>query len=343
MAVCVHCDVVVVGVLRLAISQSSTKRMTFAFEQRRVSLVGDLDDFHLLTPRPHRRHGLCRKYVGIAAADHQHRHTCKRVVFVPERGDRAFNVDAGERAGQADIVGRHQRAVFHLPGPPRGGEPLLRGQIGKLRAHDAAQDVGAILEAARLRQLTEIAFDARQALRLNDRTDVVQHDAGDSGRMRRAEQHGQNAAPRAAEENGRADGKRCQHADDVAEFDDEIVVLRIAVVLGSAAAARINGDDAAPGRTGRQRRRQFREIGHRAGDAGETNDRQAGRAARTIFAHMQPQSVLRAHKYARACFAGTAIWFRQQMRGGFVHRFVQGAATISPRRGAGRGKNDADF
>src|SRR5208282_4600817 len=45
-----------------------------------------------------------------------------------------------------------------------------------------------------------------------------------------------------------------QHADDVAEFDDEIVVLRIAVVLGSAAAARINGDDAPPGRSGRQRR-----------------------------------------------------------------------------------------
>lgn len=142
--------------------------------------------------------------------------------------------------------------------------------------------------------------------------------------MCRAKQHGQNAAPRAADENGRADGERNQHADDVGEFDRDIVVFRIAVVLGQTAAAGIDGDDAPPRRTGRQRRREFVEIGHRARDAGQTNHRQARRAARTVFAHMQPQAVLRAHKEAGGRFARAVTGFWQQMRGELVHRLSGG-------------------
>ena len=87
----------------------------------------------------HGRHRRRRQNVGIFAADDQHGHARQRVEFVPQRRQRALDVDAGERAGQSHIVGRPKRAVAHLPGALRGGEPLLGGELGKLRRRTAGE------------------------------------------------------------------------------------------------------------------------------------------------------------------------------------------------------------
>ena len=103
-----------------------------------------------------------------------------------------------------------------MPSPLRRAEPLVGGQLGKLRAHQPAQNLGAFFVGARMRQLADIALDARDAPLLGDRTDIMQHDAGDRGRVRGAQQHGENAAARAANEHRRPNAARDQHADDVA-------------------------------------------------------------------------------------------------------------------------------
>ena len=82
-----------------------------------------------------------------------------------------------------------------------------------MRVAEAAQDVGAFLEAARFGKLAHIAPDPQQALRLDHRADVVEDDAGDCARARRTEQHCEHAAARrpeedrAAEAEARAGGK----------------------------------------------------------------------------------------------------------------------------------------
>ena len=73
-------------------------------------------------------------------------------------------------------------------------------KLRKLRMKQPAQDLGAFLKVSRLRQLADIAFDAHQALRLDDRTDVVEHDAGDRGRPDGGQQHRQDPAARCADE-----------------------------------------------------------------------------------------------------------------------------------------------
>ena len=73
-----------------------------AFEQRHVPLVGDLDGFHVrraaramaATVAAERMSELAPWMTSIGTRD-------KRVEFVPQRRQRALDVDAGERAGQA--------------------------------------------------------------------------------------------------------------------------------------------------------------------------------------------------------------------------------------------------
>ena len=89
------------------------------------------------------------------------------------------------------------------------------------------QDFGALGEVARLRQLTDIAFDAREPFGLDHRPDVMQHGASDRGRMGSSKQHGEQAAARTADKDRRAYAKRRQDCDDIAEFDRDIVIFRI--------------------------------------------------------------------------------------------------------------------
>ena len=77
-----------------------------AFKQRRMTLIGDFDQFHLFTPRAHAGHRCCRKDVGICAANDQHRHIAECVELVPQRRHWKLDVDAGERTHDAKIVGR---------------------------------------------------------------------------------------------------------------------------------------------------------------------------------------------------------------------------------------------
>ena len=81
-------------------------------------------------------------------------------------------------------------------------EPILRCELGELRVEPPAQDFRTLLEAAWDGKLSDIAFDPYQALRLHDRTNVVEDDTGDSRRPPYRQHHCEETAVRGADEYG---------------------------------------------------------------------------------------------------------------------------------------------
>ena len=98
-----------------------------------------------------------------------------------------------------------------------------------------------------MRQFAEITFDARHALGLGHRTNVVENDAGDRAWIGDAKQHCQNAAAGTADKDRRPNPKLDENADDVTKLDGAIVVGVISIVIGLSAAARVDRHDV-PGR-----------------------------------------------------------------------------------------------
>ncbi len=101
----------------------------------------------------------------------------------------------------------------------------------------ALEDLGALGKAARNRQLADIAADAQQPARVDDRTDIVQHAplmtagrAVASAMMR--------SPPREVPmKTARSVPLATKHLHQVVELDADVVVLPVAVVLGEAAPA----------------------------------------------------------------------------------------------------------
>ena len=101
------------------------------------------------------------------------------------------------------------------------------------------------------------------------------------------------------------DAERGQHRDKIGEFDRQAVVRRIGIVIGSAAATRVEGDHAPRSfRIARQPGRQRVEVGAGARESRQTNDRQAGAGSRPIAAYMESEPVLGCDKDA-CCRTGT--------------------------------------
>ena len=77
-----------------------------------MALIGHLDRLQGSAARPHRLDGGGRQDVGIGAADHHHRAILKRVELLPERRKGLFEVDAFQRRGELDVIGRQQGALW---------------------------------------------------------------------------------------------------------------------------------------------------------------------------------------------------------------------------------------
>src|SRR5262249_27934926 len=130
-------------------------------------------------------------------------------------------------------------------GPPPGlleawrgeGGPVVAAPFGKRVGEPPLQGVGCRGKARELRQLADITLDPHQALKVDHRADVVEHAAGDRSRSGDSKEHGQDAAARGSHECRPADVERGEHGKDIGEFDRQIVVRRLAVVVGFAAAA----------------------------------------------------------------------------------------------------------
>ena len=165
-----------------------------------MALIGHLDRLQRRAARAHRFDRCGRQNVGIGAADHHQRAVAERVELRPERREGLLEIDAFQRLGELDVIGRHQGAVFLAEGAVGAGEPILVRELGKLVVKQPAQDLGAFLEGSRLRQLANIALDPHQPRRLDYRTDVVEHAACDRGRPQGGKQHRQDAAARGANE-----------------------------------------------------------------------------------------------------------------------------------------------
>src|ERR1700722_7619330 len=147
-----------------------------------------------------------------------------------------------------------------MPCPRRGAEPLRPRQFGKLLAHQLAQHLGAFFVGVRMRYLAKVTLDTGHAFAFVHGPDVVQHHSTDRDRVRRAEQHGQYPAARAADEYRRPHAKLEKYAEDVAELGNVIIVRMTGIVFGVAAAARSEGDHMPFRRAGGERWCEFVEI-----------------------------------------------------------------------------------
>ena len=92
------------------------------------------------------------------------------------------------------------------------------------------------------------------------------------------EQHRQEPAARRSNEDRPGDAERGQHRDKIGEFDRQAVVCRIGVIVGSAAATRVEGEHAPRSvRIARQPGRQRLEVSAGARKSGQADHRQGGR------------------------------------------------------------------
>src|SRR5215217_5523332 len=96
--------------------------------------------------------------------------------FVPQRRG-TLQIGALQRAGELHIVVGQQAAAVLAPGALGKGDPILRRELGELRAEEPAQDVTTLGEIARNGELSHAALDPQQTLRLDDGTNVVEDDA----------------------------------------------------------------------------------------------------------------------------------------------------------------------
>src|SRR5712691_13202529 len=85
-------------------------------EQRRMTLVGDLDEIEVGAARTHGLEGRARQNVGISAADHHQRHAGERVELRPQSGERPLQIDAVENRRELRVVGKDEPVVLFLPG-----------------------------------------------------------------------------------------------------------------------------------------------------------------------------------------------------------------------------------
>ena len=105
-------------------------------------------------------------------------------------------------------------------------------------------------------------------------------------------------------------------ASTSASSTGEGIVLRLAVVVGAPAAARVDARRraAACARRVDERGRELVEVRAVAREAGQAHDRQAASAARAVFAHVQPQAVLRGHEQAAKARVSSGRIFKRAAR-----------------------------
>ena len=272
-----------------------------------MTLVRHLDRRHRGVARRHGRDRCARQQVGIAAANHQERHARHGVELSPQRGRGFFDVDPVQNLGELAVVVGNDSTLGIFERTARKGDPLVVGQLGELRAEQPPQDVRRLMQARHPRQLADIALDSHQPLRVDDRADIVEDAAGERRRPHRRKQHGQDPAARRADEHGAGDPERSQHRQHVGQLDLDVVVLRIAVVVGPAAAAGVEGDGAPRRRrVVRERGRERLEVGAGARQPRQAHRRQPRGGARAPFTHEEPQPVRRGDE--------TACGFRAHVR-----------------------------
>ena len=157
---------------------------------------------------------------------------------------------------------------------------------------DAAEQMGGVGPVVRPRRAADIGLDARQALRLDDRADIVEHQAGDGRRPRDAHQHADDAAARGADDDGARNAERRHAVEHVVHLGERVVACRARGPLRASAAAIVEGDHAArPVAMGREVDGELVEIAAVAGEARQAHHRQPGREPIAVVARRQPQAV----------------------------------------------------
>src|SRR5438876_12059388 len=101
-----------------------------------------------------------------------------------------------QRSGEFQIVVEHESAPMLAPSALGKRDPIPRCELRELRIEPPTQDFRTLLEVAWDRELFDIPFDPHPALRLHDRTNVVEDDTSDSRRPPYRQHHSEEARRR---------------------------------------------------------------------------------------------------------------------------------------------------
>ena len=81
-------------------------------QQRRVTLISNLDRFQGRTPLTHGGNGLLGQDVRQRAADHHRRHLVRQGLELrPEVGDRLVGVDVAQCLGDLGVIGLNETSI----------------------------------------------------------------------------------------------------------------------------------------------------------------------------------------------------------------------------------------
>src|SRR6516162_3438109 len=106
--------------------------------------------------------------------------------------------------------------------------------------------------------------------------------------MRHSEQHTEKTTARTSHKIGWPDLERGEYGNHIGQLKNEIIILRVRIVFGSPAPARVDGDDAAFGPAISKCWRQRVKIRGCTRKPRQANNRNSGRSPGPVFAHVEP-------------------------------------------------------
>ena len=259
-------------------------------QQRCMALARHGDGFEPWVAGAHLLERPRAQDVGVLAADRQHRYARQRGELGPQLRHRS--VDEGNGPGDVGVVPLRRQAVVVVE--PGAGVvcPLLGGHGGELALVHLAHELGGFLPVGRQGNAADVGYDARKPLALDHRADVVEHQGAHGAGAQRGHQHGDQAAARGADDGCVVQALHGHEVQHVVELHQHGVVPPVAVVLGAAAAATVDGVYVAPCliRTC-ERGRQVVEVAGVAREPGKAQHRPAHRAGSGIVACIEPQAI----------------------------------------------------
>ena len=149
----------------------------------------------------------------------------------------------------------------------------------------------------------------REALRLDHRADIVDDRPRDNAGAREAEDGGEQPAARGTQKNRLTDPEGGEAIDDIAQFDLQIVVAPVGIILRQAPPAIIQSQHAALVLTGDTLADDLEILGV-TGQAGQADHREQQRSGIADLADMQLEAICRAQKSTaplRCCDAGIRL------------------------------------
>ena len=212
----------------------------------------------------------------------------------PHGGNVALDVEVGDGLGELGIVAGAWGAILIVEPLMRHLPPFLIGDGGKVGGTHLANELRRLVPVGRQRNPTDIADDARKAVALDHRPDVVEHRRSHRSGTQDCHDHGDDAAARGADDRGMVNISQCHEIEHINAFDERGIIAPVGVVLRKPAAAVIEAIDGAAMAAGvGERGRQPVEIPGVARQPRQADDRTPRAAWGRVVPDMEPEPVMR--------------------------------------------------